>query len=65
MYVYNIYVYVCNAFGPGGQGTCSRWHPAVYMDDAFVIRDLNTVLYPGRLTTSPTRLEFVSVSAEI
>ena len=53
---------------PRGACTCSRWRPdelrgcRLCSSDARRIRDLDkliTSFYPGRLTTAPTRLEFV------
>ena len=53
---------------PRGASACSRWRPdelhgcRLCTSDARRIRDLDksiTSFYPGRLTTAPTRLEFV------
>ena len=65
--------YSCNETHPApgaprGASTCSRWRPdelhgcRLCTSDARRIRDLDksiTSFYPGRLTTAPTRLEFV------
>ena len=64
------YIYICNKtlLAPGGASTRSRWRPdelhgcRLCTSDARRIRDLDkpiTSFYPGRLTTAPTRLEFV------
>ena len=74
MYVpYTCCYYSCNETLPApgasrGASTCSRWRPdelhgcRLCTSDARRIRDLDksiTSFYPGRLTTAPTRLEFV------
>ena len=66
-----VYIYACNAFGPGGYpGGKHVFKMASYQlhrrrlctSGAQRSRDLEksiTSFYPGRLTTAPTRLEFV------
>ena len=62
--IYIIYIYVCNAFGPGGgHGMCSRWRPNQIHGCHLctsgtrkirVLDKLITLFYPGRLTADPT-----------
>ena len=66
---YTCCYYSCNVTLPApGRSACSRWRPdelhgcRLCTSDARRIRDLDksiTSFYPGRLTTAPTRLEFV------